>query len=145
MELNDSVAEMAIAYAQTAVTLAQQYDGHLDYSEESLMELESILARFCGQSPGSEDISETCKIWGSYMGEVVRRRFGGEWSIDAYPGKQFATLALTVNGSRLFPSMKIHRRLTQGEAENVWSFYKMIKARLESLPSDGRSTSSRLQ
>jgi hypothetical protein len=27
--------------------------------------------------------------------------------------------------------MKIHRRLTEGEADNVWSFYKMVKAKLE--------------
>ncbi|MGH9564891.1 MAG: hypothetical protein ACRD4F_16050 [Candidatus Angelobacter sp.] len=137
MELHDSVAAMAIADAEAAVIAAREYNGQLDYSEESLMELESILARFCGQQRGPEDISERCKIWGSYLGEVVRRRFGGEWSIDSYPGKQFATLTLTVNGSRIFPSMKVHRRLTQGEAENVWSFYKMIKSRLESLPSSG--------
>jgi hypothetical protein len=27
--------------------------------------------------------------------------------------------------------MKIHRRLTSGEADNVWTFYKMVKAKLE--------------
>jgi len=36
-----------------------------------------------------------------------------------------------VAGNKLFPSMKIHRRLTEGEADNVWSFYKMVKAKLE--------------
>jgi hypothetical protein len=40
-------------------------------------------------------------------------------------------LTLTVAGNKLFPSMKIHRRLTEGEADNVWSFYKMIKAKLD--------------
>jgi len=33
--------------------------------------------------------------------------------------------------------MKIHRRLTEGEADNVWSFYKMVKAKLE--PAHGPS------
>jgi hypothetical protein len=23
-------------------------------------------------------------MWGSYFGEVVRRRFGGDWSIETY-------------------------------------------------------------
>jgi hypothetical protein len=36
-----------------------------------------------------------------------------------------------VAGNKLFPSMKIHRRLTEGDADNVWTFYKMVKAKLE--------------
>jgi hypothetical protein len=131
MELHASVAEMAQAYAEKAVEIAATLDCVLDYSEESLMRVEAIL-----ENPALEksepDISETCKIWGSYLGEVVRRRFGGSWSIETYPGKQFATLALKVNGSRLFPSMKLHRRITQGPDENIWSFYKMVRSRLES-------------
>jgi hypothetical protein len=29
--------------------------------------------------------------------------------------------------------MKIHRRLTSGEADNIWTFYKMVKAKLETV------------
>jgi hypothetical protein len=84
--------------------------------------------------PSDDDVSEICKVWGSYLGEVVRRRFGGDWSIETYPGKQFATLTLTVNGNKLFPSMKIHRRLTEGDGDNIWNFYKMVKTKLENPP-----------
>jgi len=126
---------MVAAYAEQAVTLAHEFNAQLDYSENSLMEVETILARLAREMPASkpsaDDVSEICKIWGSYLGEVVRRRFGGDWSIETYPGKQFATLTLSVNGNKLFPSMKVHRRLTEGEGENVWSFYRMVKAKLE--------------
>ncbi len=129
---------MAAVYAEKAVVLAREFKARLDYSENSLMEVETILAQLARElptaQPATEDLTEICKMWGSYFGEVVRRRFGGEWSIETYPGKQFATLTLNVGGGKLFPSMKIHRRLTEGEADNVWSFYKMIKARLESAP-----------
>jgi hypothetical protein len=121
---------MTAAYAEQAVAAARKFHSHLDYSENSLMELETILARLADQMP-VEDVSETCKIWGSYLGEVVRRKFGGEWSIETYPGKQFATLTLNVNGNKLFPSIKVHRRLTEGDGDNVWAFYKMVKGRLE--------------
>jgi hypothetical protein len=30
--------------------------------------------------------------------------------------------------------MKIHRRLTEGDGDNVWSFYKMVKTKLEKNP-----------
>ena len=138
METHTSVASMAAVYAEKAVVLAREFKARLDYSENSLMEVETILAQLARElptaQPATEDLTEICKMWGSYFGEVVRRRFGGEWSIETYPGKQFATLTLSVGGGKLFPSMKIHRRLTEGEADNVWSFYKMIKTRLESAP-----------
>jgi hypothetical protein len=137
-ETHDSVSAMAAAYAAKAVNAAGGYTAQLDYSENSIMDLESILDQLARKAPSphssDDDLSETCKTWGSYFGEVVRRRFGGEWSIETYPGKQFATLTLSINGNKIFPSMKVHRRLAQGSSENVWSFYKMIKAKLEAMP-----------
>ncbi|HET9839164.1 MAG TPA: hypothetical protein VFR84_13070 [Candidatus Angelobacter sp.] len=137
MDTHSSVAAMANAYAEQAVLIARDFNATLDYSENSLMELESIVARLALDLPNgapAEELTEVCKMWGSYLGEVVRRRFGGDWSIDTYPGKQFATLTLTVAGNKLFPSMKVHRRLTEGEADNLWTFYKMVKAKLEAVP-----------
>ena len=137
MEAHDSVPAMANAYAQKAVIVAREFKITLDYSENSLLSLESILSQLALDlppgGPSSEDLTEMCKMWGSYFGEVVRRRFGGDWSIETYPGKQFATLTLNVAGNKLFPSMKIHRRLTEGEGDNIWSFYKMVKTKLESV------------
>jgi hypothetical protein len=138
MSDHDSVEAMVSAYAGKAVILASEFQAKFDFSENSLMELENFLAILAREMPVSkpsdEDVSEICRVWGSYFGEVVRRRFGGEWSIETYPGKQFATLTLNVNGNKLFPSIKVHRRLTQGDSENLWSFYKMIKAKLEAVP-----------
>ena len=129
---------MAGAYAEKAVAIARDFKARLDFSENSLLELETIVARLAVDMPSSgvpaEEIAEMCKLWGSYFGEVVRRRFGGDWSVETYPGKNFATLTLSVAGTKLFPSMKVHRRLTAGESDNLWNFYKMVKARLESAP-----------
>jgi hypothetical protein len=135
---HDSLAAMVSAYAQQAVELSGEFNAELDFSENSLLELETILDRLARDmetgKPSTEDLAEACKIWGSYFGEVVRRRFGGEWSVETYPGKEFATLTLTVQGSKLFPTMKIHRRLTEGDNENLWAFFKMVKSRLEAAP-----------
>ena len=140
MPEHDSVEAMVLAYAKQAVTLSHEFHAQLYYSENSLMEVEAILDRLAREMPANrpspDDVSELCKVWGSYLGEVVRRCFGGDWSIETYPGKQFATLTLTVNGNKLFPSMKVHRRLTEGESDNVWTFYKMVKAKLANLTTD---------
>jgi hypothetical protein len=139
-QTHESVAAMAAAYAAQAVTTAREFGVDLDYSEDSLRELESVLSRLERRpsgGPTQDELDEACKMWGSYLGEVVRRRFGGAWSIETYPGKRFATLTLSVGASKLFPSMKVHRRLTQGEGDSVWAFYKMVKARLEASPQAG--------
>jgi hypothetical protein len=140
---HESVAAMAGAYAEQAVAAARKLGATLDYSENSLQEVEDILSRLQQPAPTAapdqEELDEICKMWGSYLGEVVRRRFGGAWSIESYPGKHFATLTLSVGGSKLFPSMKVHRRLMQGEGDSVWAFYKMVKARLEASPQAGKA------
>jgi len=138
METHDSISAMAGVYAAKAVAIARDFNARLDYSENSLMEVEGILAQLAldmpSGAPSNDELTEMCKLWGSYFGEVVRRRFGGDWSIETYPGKQFATLTLNVSGNKLFPSMKVHRRLTAGESDNLWSFYKMVKQKLEAAP-----------
>ena len=135
---HDSVESMVRAYSQAAVEMAREFKATLDYTENSVMEIEAILTQFAQDlasgKPPADEMDEMCKLWGCYLGEVVRRRFGGEWGIETYPGKEFATLTLNVGGNKLFPSMKIHRRLTEGENDNVWTFYKMVKTKLESAP-----------
>ena len=135
---HDSIDSLVRAYASQAVAVAGEFKATLDFSENSLMEVETILAQLArempSQQPSSEDVGELCKMWGSYLGEVVRLRFGGEWTIETYPGKEFATLTLSVGGSKLFPSLKVHRRLTEGEGDNIWAFYRMVKTRLETSP-----------
>ena len=138
METHESVGAMAEAYAEKAVQKAREFNTQLDYTENSLMEVEGILSQLASSSTAAQaspgDVGEMCKMWGSYLGEVVRRRFGGEWSVETYPGKQFATLTLSVGANKLFPTVKVHRRLTQGVDDNVWTFYKMVKVKLEALP-----------
>ena len=48
-----------------------------------------------------------------------------------YPGGGVAAVpTLLIRGSRLYPLMKVYRRLTLGEGENLSAFYKMVAARL---------------
>ena len=40
-------------------------------------------------------------------------------------------ISIDIGGAKIFPVMKIYRRLTQGEGENVWNFYQMVREKLE--------------
>lgn len=124
-----SVEQMVADYAEQAVARARAAKVELDFSEASVARLEQLLA---GGAPA--DVEEASKVWGAYFGEVVRRRWGGEWSIESYPGGNFATLTLTIAGSKLFPSIKVYRRLTQGTSEDLAGFYANVKERLGKTP-----------
>ena len=143
---HEDLSAMMLDYAEQAVAAARALDIRLDYSEESLQQVEAILGRLeepvpgalrgaaANATPSNAETEDLCKVWGGYLGEVVRRRWGGEWILETYPGGNVLTVALSVPGGTVFPSMKIYRRLSQGAAENVWSFYCMMRDRFRARP-----------
>lgn len=137
----DSIAEMMQSYAADAVRIAQDRFGFaLDYSDGSVESLETILSSIAGSLNPSDSsaIEQEVKLWGAYLGEVVRRRWDGAWDLISYPGRAAAVPTLIVAGSQLYPLMKVYRRLTMGDAENVWKFYEKIRGRLCAVyPIDG--------
>lgn len=116
-------------YARAAAELAKRDFKHeLDFSSESIDELDEILV-MVGESP-ELDLDFETRLWGSYLGEVLRRRYAGTWEMTQYPGGMVAVPAVDVRGSRLFPLMKVYRRLTMGEEEDLSAFYAMAIERL---------------
>lgn len=116
-------------YARAAADLARSdFHQKLDYSSESIDTLDEILVRV-GDNP-EMDLDFEVRLWGSYLGEVLRRRYAGAWEMTPYPGGAVAVPAVEVRGSRLFPLVKVYRRLTMGEEEDLHSFFSMVTERL---------------
>src|SRR5271154_431182 len=128
----DSLDGMMEAYAKEAVRIASTEHGRkLDYSTDSLEGLESILEALTPASEG--DLEWLTKLWGSYFGEVFRRRYTADWTMSEYPGGKFAVPTLEIGGSRIYPLLKVHRRLTLGTSENLGSFAEMARKRLDAV------------
>lgn len=120
---------MMEGYAAAAVEVARtEFHQSLDFSADSIDGLDDILVHI-GESP-ERDVDFEVRLWGSYLGEVLRRRYAASWEMTQYPGGTVAVPAVDVRGSRLFPLMKVYRRLTAGEEEDLRSFYAMIVERL---------------
>jgi hypothetical protein len=120
---------MMEGYARAAVELGKREFGQtLDFTSESIETLDEILV-LVGESP-ELDLDFEVRLWGSYLGEVLRRRYAGSWEMTQYPGGVAAVPAVDVRGSRLFPLMKVYRRLTVGEEEDLRAFYAMVTERL---------------
>ena len=120
---------MMEGYAQSAAECAEREFGQkLDFTSESVDGLDEILVRV-GESP-ELDLDFEVRLWGSYLGEVLRRRYAGSWEMTQYPGGVAAVPAVEARGSRLFPLMKVYRRLTVGDEEDLRAFYSMVTERL---------------
>jgi hypothetical protein len=123
---------MMTAYAAAAVAVArEEFRQQLDYnsaSSESMVPFEAVLSELAEKS--ELDYDYEVKLWGSYLGEVLRRRYAGSWEMTQYPGGVAAVPSIEVRGSRLFPLMKVYRRLTMGDAESIAAFFDMVTERL---------------
>ena len=123
------LGSMMEGYARAAAEFArQEFKQKLDFTSESIDGLDEILV-LVGESP-ELDVDFEARLWGSYLGEVLRRRYAGSWEMTKYPGGAMAVPSIDVRGSRLFPMMKVYRRLTVGDEEDLRAFYTMVTERL---------------
>ena len=123
------LGSMMEGYASAAVDLARrEFKQRLDFTSDSIDGLDEILV-LVGESP-ELDVDFEARLWGSYLGEVMRRRYAGSWEMTQYPGGVVAVPSVDVRGSRLFPLMKVYRRLTVGEEEDLRAFFTMVTERL---------------
>src|SRR5436190_21792670 len=74
--------ENAAAHAQLAVDAARNVDRvELDYSPQSLAEVDRILSKFHAQKLQVDQVGETVFSFGCYVGEVLVRQLGGSWQM----------------------------------------------------------------
>jgi len=136
----NSLDAMMLAHAEAAVRLAADDHGMtLDYSPDSVARLETILA---ARSPVAEaDLDEAIQTWGAYFGEIFRRRYAADWIMAVYPrqaggepvapDQDVAMPALDIEGSQVYPLLKVYRRLTIGPSEDLAGFFARVAGALD--------------
>jgi hypothetical protein len=73
-------ADVMIQYSQDAIAYARQHHQvELDYSEESIEVLESLIDQTRARYPEEEKRNLYARMWGGYFGEIIRRQHGGVW------------------------------------------------------------------
>jgi hypothetical protein len=128
-----TVADMTAAYALDAVDHAKSAANlELDFSEASVARVEAILtqlhdalpkgflAKLFRRGPSNDDILTMSKMYGSYLGEVIRKTRGGEWAlIDGQ-------VTLTNGDERVWPIAKVFKRIVNGSEDNVAVYFKVL-------------------
>ena len=136
---------MMSAYAQDAVEYAQRsFDIPLDYSERSVQQVETVLAKLSEtlpkgtlgklftKGPTQQEIDQMTKMFGGYVGEVIRRAWGGRWKLEsaAFPGLQVITFEIA-GGGDIWPHFKVGKRLTNGPEDNLWTYFQVLKQKYQ--------------
>lgn len=126
-----SIDEAMSAAAASAVAFAQNFDIRLDFSESSVEKVEYIVGGLQNSMkrdrPPKKEVERLYTMMGAYVGEVIKRRWGGQWSWESklHPGEKLLTL--TAAGIELWPQVKVHKRLTEGPEENIWWYFQTFE------------------
>ena len=132
MTTDARLAGSLVAQAQAAVQTARfKWNEPLDFTQDSLDGVERVLGKMHnhykfaapGTGPTPEQIDATAKTWGIYIGEVIRRHYGGQWS-----AAQEGTLGLAIGETQINPVAKARKRIVDGPTENIrYYFSSMLK------------------
>ncbi|MCL6430698.1 MAG: hypothetical protein K6V36_07515 [Anaerolineae bacterium] len=91
---------------------------------------ENLVARLQGREPPQVCIQSMSRIWGAYVGEVMRRRWRGTWA-EEEPHPADTMIALRVQRYALFPIGRVQARLEGGPEHSIWFYYRALKQRFE--------------
>jgi hypothetical protein len=144
----DLSSEMLSA-ANSAVEHARKcWSTELDFSSRSIEDVELILARMHDsiprkiheklykRGPTPEQMATLSIAYGAYLGEVIRREFGGTWSKEEVNGEPAIALVFTLH-AKIFPPAMVWKRLNHGDQDNVLRFYQLLCEKLKGVQNDG--------
>ena len=119
---------LAVMTARTKWTLA------LDFTPKSLDGVEQVLGQLhevmksapANDRPTEKQTEAAAVAWGVYVGEVIRRHYGGKWAISEPDG----VLQLEIGSSRVFPVRKVQKRLVNGPGDAIPFYFTAMGSAL---------------
>jgi hypothetical protein len=130
MTADAKLAGWLVAQAQTAVQTGKvTWKESLDFSSDSLDGVERIMSalhnRLKFPKPGEqltdEELTTAVRVWGIYVGEVIRRHYGGQWVTGAD-----GLVELAIGGKSAQPLAKVRKRITDGSGDNLRYYFSSI-------------------
>lgn len=128
---DNEIENLAKKHSKTAVDYAKKFKKKLDYSSNSMSDLEEILAYYSDDiyksRPTENQIWSMALIFGSYLGETMLKnglaKKGYYWGED---NNTNVPLLRNKKGSFITPNDKVYKRLVNGPEDNVAIFYDVI-------------------
>lgn len=132
-------ADNATHHAKLAVRAAwEEFDMALDYSAQSLEEVDVQVESLREDGYTAEDVAEALFVLGCYVGEVMVKRLGGRWIETARsPLRDVSPWPMVVllrDGSAWDPIGKAFLRLELGDSESIAGFFRLAMRSLGQRP-----------
>jgi ribosomal protein L40E len=111
---------------KAVIATREKFGFSLDFTENSLQQLEVLLQQAhehfkqasSSGNPLSIPIQNTVRMWGSFFGEIIRRKAGGDWVVDQ------KNVFLQIGNRRLDPLGQVQLRIVNGPQYNLQEFYQ---------------------
>lgn len=131
---NDPRTEILAASALAVKAAKKELNRNLDYSVNSLKDLESLLQHVKShfsdmkkEGKLTEQIVQRASISiGGYLGEVIRRRYGGTWI-----AKNDIMKTLVIDGQEISPILYVFNRLTKEAGYGLDKYLYDINQKLQ--------------
>jgi hypothetical protein len=125
------IATLARQCALEAIRFARdKYRIHLDWSDDSVQEVETILADLhddlMESFPSEEELWDTAAVFGSYVGEVYRKNHGATWGLVTLAGESFPGMRAHQSDTKFWPWMRALKRIENGPEDNIWHYYRAL-------------------
>ena len=125
---DDSLIEQIPELSEQWVTYGKIKGCDFDYFTESLQKVDDLVSEEWSKNPPLF-LHVTIAQIGSYAGEVIRRKHGGEW----VESEDFGICLSKIGGQedfRAFPFNKARKRVEEGEDDSVAFFYRALTCNL---------------
>jgi hypothetical protein len=137
----ESIEETVATYVSAARDAAFQWGQYVfDHSRASIDHLETILDEIhaqmpqksfrkrIGLGPSETDVEQWANLWGIYLGETLRIALGGTWITGHEEAPSLLAVSFDDGQTIAFPTARVYRRITEGNAENVAAYYDDVAA-----------------
>ena len=133
MTSDAKLAGALVAQSQAAVQAGRLTWGEqLDFTPDSLDAIERMLSKlhntfkYTSSGLNDEQLAAAAKLWGVYIGEVIRRFYGGQWAAGGGDD-----LTLAIGEATVSPIAKARKRIVDGPTENIRYYFSSIEKVLQ--------------
>lgn len=113
--------ETIASNVQIAVNLFIKFENvQLQFNEQSIGHLDEFIQAKRGVFDKAT-IAKMIEVFGSFLGECVRKSYGGDWDeINSEPAIRFD------EKNAVFPFNKVRKQFENGHEDSILSFYQCI-------------------
>ncbi|MEB3284275.1 MAG: hypothetical protein VKN33_03195 [Candidatus Sericytochromatia bacterium] len=129
MIMERELAELSDKMILEITTLFDDHPMELDFSEESLTELDGLIETLWPEPIEDPDALDAIVAnWGAYLGETVIQNLGGHWTFRQ--DLDHVSICFPRTGLEAFPLHLMRKRLMMGAQESIAGFYEALVAQL---------------